>query len=1404
MDQENHSSDSPLEPWVDPALEARIVALILGEASDFEKAELLGAIEKQPELKAFYKRIHDTHHALLRTESPSHPTHELAWKLPAEKREALLEQIRSPADPATPELARASEDQGRKRIRLAPWLAIAAAIILLATAGVSTLAIRTAKDAAKARIGEARSISENQRMTVEDLQKKHYMAWLAPTENDEGKPLASGRELQALNESVSNGGLDAQSPEVRYSRLFIRDRLSLRSDVSIADSPSSDPGTSGDWDRGIAPANGQTRILAEAKSDRLYTSVEEIQYLDRPSDDPFGGMPDSAASGEKYFGTETRASSASSRDRHAAALGDRNGDADGFAGRELASRAKPPASTIFEAGDSLSDVPMFRKGDPGPIVSDPEIASVRSEALATTPAEPDDSGQQAGAVEAAGFSPDGTRVAVDASRPAIAREWEFTPPPPPSVASNFSDLPELIAKPGEQSVALGLGSNETIAESDAATGFAVANGATELATELKRSGEPAPSELASEHFDSEMEGMQLAQTETGKADGSDFGNSENSGTASGLGGGAAGGAGSTTNRRGTDGEDRFGRDSSERRFFTVPRSSAPQAAVDKLSELASAEIPATESLAADFAWDSQPGAITPLSDGPRTAAVEENLKQKLATWAKLESGPDASASLFFGGGTEEYLADTKELRGRASEEQKDSLSIAPQDPRRFAKIPTTTTAVGERSSASGATEETDSKDGLALQDNSQPGGNPAADDGLSDGTVRLLPSDSASAPMALNNILGFAESDGASVRGGEQPSKDRAAGKASNRELDAPDPFAVTEHWEYSGAATGFGIVADNAPNAAGGSGLTLDALADETASNWYDFDTAQTPASKEDSPQAQPETATPELTDRWTGTHSNLFEDARDSKLAALYGEASLEDAPALVPSSGSIAMNATRDQAVAEAPVTLEPLSLALDSATGGSQVTAEFAPAADLIEELEEARKEISKENASSKPSRAKAEPDLSMETLTSDEPFSTFSLNVSDVSFKLARTALLDNNSFPDGAKVRVEEFVNAFDYGDPAPSLSEKVACHIDQAAHPFLQQRNLMRVSMQTAAAGRATSQPLRLTILLDKSGSMERADREESVLRTMQALAKHLGPADLVTAVAFARQPHLIADQLSGDRAGELVGLVAATPSEGGTNLEEALKLADSLATRQFDGTATNRIVLITDGAANLGDADPESLKEKIIALRQRGIAFDACGVGADGLNDTILEALTRKGDGRYYFLDRPDDADANFVRQLAGSLRPAAKNVKVQVKFNPDRVSRYRLAGFEKHRLEKEDFRDDKVDAAEMAAAESGNAIYQFEADPQGSGDIGEVSVRFLDTSSGQMVERSWPIPYQPNAPRLSEAKPAIQLAATAAFLGEKLKGGPAAQAIDLAELAPITNQLRNTNKAPEVASS
>ncbi|WP_193213352.1 YfbK domain-containing protein [Luteolibacter marinus] len=408
----------------------------------------------------------------------------------------------------------------------------------------------------------------------------------------------------------------------------------------------------------------------------------------------------------------------------------------------------------------------------------------------------------------------------------------------------------------------------------------------------------------------------------------------------------------------------------------------------------------------------------------------------------------------------------------------------------------------------------------------------------------------------------------------------------------------------------------------------------------------------------------------------------------------------------------------------------------------------------------------------------------ETETATEPFSTFSLHVSDASFKLA-TAAMERGEVPAAESIRPEEFYNAFDYGDAAPANGEPVVCAVEQSAHPAFPRRNLLRIGVRTGSQGRGQSTPLNLTLLLDNSGSMERDDRQAGLTMAVQQLSGLLQAGDTVSVVGFSRQPHLLVDRLPGDRAQELNRLVAQTPSEGGTNLEEGLKLGGELALRQFDPAAQNRVVLFTDGAANLGDAEPETLQKKIEELRQQGVAFDAAGFGADGLNDRLLERLTRNGNGRYYVVDQPGDADANFAKQLAGAFRPAAENVKVQVRFNPARVGKYKLIGFEEHRLNKEDFRNDAVDAAEMAAEEAGNALYQIEVLPDGEGEVGEVSVRFRDVASGQMVERTWTIPYEAQAPAFDQAAPSIQLAGLAAFAAEKLRGAPMADAVDFQQL-------------------
>jgi hypothetical protein len=215
------------------------------------------------------------------------------------------------------------------------------------------------------------------------------------------------------------------------------------------------------------------------------------------------------------------------------------------------------------------------------------------------------------------------------------------------------------------------------------------------------------------------------------------------------------------------------------------------------------------------------------------------------------------------------------------------------------------------------------------------------------------------------------------------------------------------------------------------------------------------------------------------------------------------------------------------------------------------------------------------------------------------------------------------------------------------------------------------------------------------------------------------------------------------------------------------------------------NRVVLLTDGAANLGDVNPADLKQKVEAQRKQGIALDCFGIGQQDYNDELLEQLSSNGDGRYAFLNSPEDASKEFAAKLAGALQIAASDVKVQVEFNPQRVISYRQIGYAKHQLTKEQFRDNTVDAAEIAAQEAGNALYTVETKADGIGPIATVRVRYKVPGTTDYRERSWDVAYTGNATSLEQSSAAMRLAATASAFSEWLAASPFAQEITPDEL-------------------
>jgi len=398
----------------------------------------------------------------------------------------------------------------------------------------------------------------------------------------------------------------------------------------------------------------------------------------------------------------------------------------------------------------------------------------------------------------------------------------------------------------------------------------------------------------------------------------------------------------------------------------------------------------------------------------------------------------------------------------------------------------------------------------------------------------------------------------------------------------------------------------------------------------------------------------------------------------------------------------------------------------------------------------------------------------EVLTRANAFTTFSLNISDVAFKLA-AASLENGMMPDIASMRSEEFINAFDYRDPEPAPGAPIGFAWERAGDPFAHNRDLLRFSIKTAAQGREAGRPLNLVLLLDKSGSMERADRVEIIANALRVLASQLQPHDMLSVVVFARTARLFVDGVPGSEAGNVAKKLRGLTPEGGTNLEEAMRLAYATALRHYLANGENRVVLLTDGAANLGNVEPAALKQRVETNRKQGIALDCFGVGWDGYNDDLLETLSRAGNGRYGFINTPEEAATEFAGKLAGALRVAAADVKVQVEFNPNRVTSYRQIGYAKDQLKKEDFRDNSVKAAQIGAAESGNALYTVEINPAGEGPLGTVHVRFRLPGTSDYQEHEWIAPYTGSAVALEKSSPAMRLTAAAAAFSEWLAGSP-----------------------------
>lgn len=412
---------------------------------------------------------------------------------------------------------------------------------------------------------------------------------------------------------------------------------------------------------------------------------------------------------------------------------------------------------------------------------------------------------------------------------------------------------------------------------------------------------------------------------------------------------------------------------------------------------------------------------------------------------------------------------------------------------------------------------------------------------------------------------------------------------------------------------------------------------------------------------------------------------------------------------------------------------------------------------------------------------------------EEPVSTFSVDVDTAAYANVRR-MLNAGTRPPTDAVRVEELINYFDYGYERPTdRTRPFRPFVAVTPSPWSEGRQIVQIGLQGYDIPRAQQPPLNLVFLIDTSGSMSDEDRLPLAKKALNLLIDQLRPQDRVAMVAYAGSAGAVLGSTGGDQKLKMRCALGALESGGSTAGGAGLALAYALAQQNFDPRAVNRVILMTDGDFNVGVADPSKLKDFVAEKRKTGVYLSVYGFGGGNYNDTLMQALAQNGNGTAGYIDTLNEARKSFRDDFSGSLFPIADDVKVQVEFNPARVSEYRLIGYETRLLNREDFNNDRVDAGEVGSGTSVTALYEItpagakpSSDPlrygarrpapvPAGGELAYLKVRYKlpGQSASRLIER--PIgPGDAYATVESAPEPARWALAVAGF-GQKLRHDP-----------------------------
>jgi Ca-activated chloride channel family protein len=411
-------------------------------------------------------------------------------------------------------------------------------------------------------------------------------------------------------------------------------------------------------------------------------------------------------------------------------------------------------------------------------------------------------------------------------------------------------------------------------------------------------------------------------------------------------------------------------------------------------------------------------------------------------------------------------------------------------------------------------------------------------------------------------------------------------------------------------------------------------------------------------------------------------------------------------------------------------------------------------------------------------------------TREDHLSTFGMDVDTASYTQMRD-YLRNSQLPPIDLVRVEEFINYFkqEYPDPTDGA---FSINLEGARSPFSPEGTyLLKVGLQGKHLADWQRKDALLTFVMDVSGSMQEDDKINMVKHGLTTLVDQLGPNDRVAIVAFTDTAWVALEPTSVENRSRILDAINSLYPMNSTNTEAGLRLGYELAQRYYRDGMNNRVILATDGMANVGNTDPNVLAQYAQDYYGRNIFLSTVGVGRGNYNDQLLVTLADKGNGVYSFLDSQQAAERIFAQDLNGTLETIAKDAKIQVDFNPNTVRAYRLIGYEKRAIADQDFRNNSVDAGEVGAGHSVTALYEVSLNPESNDDAAIVRVRYEDPDTHAVTEQSKAIKGRDFQSDFNRMSPRFQLTASVAQFAEILRGNEWAKN---AKMRDVLNVMRN----------